>query len=167
MPFSPDNVFDLLNDLPEPLMVTSVEGEIALVNRALTALSGFDDSDLVGEPVTRLMPQSERRRVDVVRWLTRWADDPNPEQLRYLTLELITKNGDSLQISVRVSRYESLGSSWFLVVLRDVTSEHQTLSQLRHAQLPDDQQREFGIHGRHRGYRGAGFPARRKLPVHR
>lgn len=135
MRFSPDNVLDLLSDLPEPLLVTTVEGEIALINRALSALSGFESEELVGEHVTRLMPQSERRRLDVVTWLARWADNPNPEQLRYLTMALVTKSGETLQISIRVSRYESQGESWFLVVLRDVTSEHETLNQLRHAQL--------------------------------
>jgi PAS domain S-box-containing protein len=135
MLFSPDNVLDLLSDLPEPLIVTTVSGEIAVINKALSALSGFSSQDLVGQHVTRLMPQSERRRLDVVQWLARWADDPNPEQLRYLTMELVTKAGEQLQISIRVSRYESQGESWFLVVLRDVTSEQQTLNQLRHAQL--------------------------------
>lgn len=135
MPFNPDNVLDLLSDLPEPLIVTTVSGEIALINKALAALSGFSSQDLLGQHVTRLMPQSERRRLNVVQWLTRWADDPNPEQLRYLTMELVTKAGEPLQIRVRVSRYESQGESWFLIVLRDVTSEQQTLNQLRHAQL--------------------------------
>lgn len=135
MSFSPDNILGLLDDLPEPLVVTSVEGEIAFVNASLSELSGYAGEELVGEHVTKLMPQPERRRLDVIQWLTRWADDPNPDQLRYLTLELATKAGAHLMISVRVSRHEGDGGPWFLIVLRDVTSEHETLSQLRHAQL--------------------------------
>lgn len=133
--FSPENVVDLLSDLPEPLLVTTVDGEIALINRALSNLSGFSSEQLVGKHVTRLMPQSERRRLDVVDWLARWADDPNPDQLRFLTMKLVTLDGENLQVSIRVSRYESQGQQWFLVVLRDVTSEQETLNQIRHAQL--------------------------------
>jgi PAS domain S-box-containing protein len=135
MSFSPDNVLGLLDDLPEPLVVTTVEGEIAFVNGSLSALSGYSSDELIGEHVTKLMPQPERRRLDVVRWLTRWADNPDPEQLRYLNLELSTSAGTTLIVSVRVSRHEGDGGPWFLIVLRDVTSEHETLSKLRHAQL--------------------------------
>ncbi len=135
MSFSPDNVIGLLDDLPEPLVVTTVEGEIAFINASLAELSGYSNDELIGQHVTKLMPQPERRRLDVVRWLTRWADDPDPEQLRYLTLELAVKSGANLMISVRVSRHESEGGPWFLIVMRDVTSEHDTQAKLRHAQL--------------------------------
>ncbi|MCB1645421.1 MAG: PAS domain S-box protein [Pseudomonadales bacterium] len=135
MTFSPDNINDLLCSLPEPMLIMSSAGEIAFCNQALTQLSGFSQPQLEGQPITHLLPQSERRRVDVVSWLSRWADDPDPAQLRFLTLELVTHDNERLQVSVRVSRYESHGANWFLVVLRDVTSEHATLTRLRHAQL--------------------------------
>ena len=135
MSFDASHAGELLNELPEALFVATLQGEILYVNRALAELTGYTSSDLVGEGISKLMPQPARRRVQVIDWLARWAEDPNPEQLRYLNLEAVTKSGEHRVVSVRVSKHSEGEQTWFLVVLRDVTSQHESAIAMRHAQL--------------------------------
>jgi len=135
MHFDEVNASELMTDLPEALFVMGPDGEILFINPALTAMTGFLSGDLVGGPVSRLMPTPDRRRVDVVGWLRRWADDPNPQQLRYLNLELATRSGETRLVSVRVSRHADDEAVYFLVLLRDVTEEHEAAAARRHSQL--------------------------------
>ncbi|XOV86497.1 MAG: PAS domain S-box protein [Pseudomonadota bacterium] len=129
------NASELMRDLPEALFVMAPDGQILFVNPALTALAGYEAADLVGQHVRQLMPAQARRRVDVVAWLQRWAVDPNPAQLRFLKLELLTGAGDTRLVNVRVSRHNRADSPYFLVLLRDVTEEHESNAELRHTQL--------------------------------
>lgn len=125
----------LLAGLPEALLISTLEGEIVFSNRALEVLSGYSPNDLLGAHLSRLLPTPERRRVQVVEWLNRWASDPNPDQLRYLNLEMVDARGDTHLVSVRVSTHKQDDGHYFVVVLRDVTSQQETMARLRHAQL--------------------------------
>lgn len=133
--FTPKLASELLDELPEALLITTLTGEIVFVNHALENLTGFGRSEIVGENVSKLMPTPERRRVQVIDWLGRWADDPDPAQLRYLNLEAVTRSGDVRLVSLRVSRHHEGDDAWFVVVMRDVTSQHEQTAALRHAQL--------------------------------
>lgn len=135
MQFNSNQASELLNELPEALLITTLSGEIVFVNRALQSLMGYETDELVGEDVSKLMPTSERRRVQVIDWLARWAEDPNPDQLRYLNLDAVTRSGEARLVSIRVSKHQENQDAWFVVVFRDVTSQHEQTTALRHAQL--------------------------------
>lgn len=135
MTFEATDAHALLNELPEALLITSLQGEVLFVNRALERMTGYAAAELTGENVSKLMPSPERRRAQAMDWFARWAEDPDPEQLRYLNLEVVTKDGDVRLVSVRVSRHAERDESCFVVVLRDVTSEHETVAAMRHGQL--------------------------------
>ena len=128
----------LLEGLPEALMVIVPEGEVVFFNRAAEEITGYSPAEVVGKHVSLLLPQSERRRLDVVTWLQRWALHPDPEQLRYLYLDGLTKRGDARLYRVRASLLQGSGNDadrFFVIVFRDITEEHQSTVQLRHQQL--------------------------------
>lgn len=135
MSFIESKAVQLLKDLPEALLITTASGEIVFFNQSAVTQSGFSEAEIVGEHVSRLLPQSSRRKVNVITWFGRWADNPDPEQLRYLTLEGTRKNGESRRYQVRVSRSEYGGEVYFVIVLRDVTKEQEQTAALRHSQL--------------------------------
>lgn len=135
MKFDSNDANGILAELPEALLITALRGEIVFANRALTRLTGFSADEVIGKDVSILLPTPERRRVQVKEWLARWADDPDAESLRYLNLEAATKSGEARLVSLRVSKHEGGDEPLFLVVLRDVTAQHETVAQLRHAQL--------------------------------
>jgi PAS domain S-box-containing protein len=125
----------LLTDLPEALIITTSSGEIVFFNKSASEQSGFSSTEMLGEHISRMLPESSRRKVDVVTWFERWAENPDPEQLRYLSLAGIRKNGDERRYQVRVSKFEDNSDIYFAVVLRDITREQDQTAQLRHAQL--------------------------------
>lgn len=142
MTLSQSQAVQLLRDLPEPLFTMSGDGTITFFNRAAEEQTGYTADEVVGEHVTLLLPQSRRRRVDVVQWLSRWADDPDPEQLRHLSLSGVNKSGAERAYRVRVSAFYSESgddtddeTAQFVVVLRDVTEEQEEAVNLRHDQL--------------------------------
>jgi len=133
--FIESKAVQLLSDLPEALLITTATGEIVFFNHSVAAQSGFSIEEMIGAHVSRLLPQSSRRKVDVVTWFGRWADNPDPEQLRYLTLEGVRKDGESRRYQVRVSRSKDGQDTYFVIVLRDVTEEQEQTAELRHSQL--------------------------------
>lgn len=135
MSFIETKAVQLLTDLPEALLITTASGQIVFFNPSVAAQSGFSEEEMIGEHVSRLLPQSSRRKVDVVTWFGRWADNPDPEQLRYLTLEGIRKDGELRRYQVRVSRSKDDDETYFVIVLRDVTEEQEQTLALRHSQL--------------------------------
>ena len=135
MSFIESKAVQLLTDLPEALLITTSSGEIVFFNNAVALQSGFDREEMLGEHVSLLLPQSSRRKVDVMTWLSRWAENPDPEQLRYLSLAGIRKNGDERRYQVRVSSFKDKPETYFVVVLRDITEEQEQTAELRHAQL--------------------------------
>ena len=135
MSFIESKAVQLLTDLPEALLITTSSGEIVFFNNAVVLQSGFDREEMLGEHVSLLLPQSSRRKVDVMTWLSRWAENPDPEQLRYLSLAGIRKNGDERRYQVRVSSFKDKPETYFVVVLRDITEEQEQTAELRHAQL--------------------------------
>ena len=53
---------DLLESLPDAMIVTAVDGTIALVNGQAESLFGYDRNELVGRPVEILIPAEHRDR---------------------------------------------------------------------------------------------------------
>lgn len=135
MKFNESHAVQLLEALPEALIIVSPEGEILFFNQAAETLTGYQSDEITNQNVSVLMPQSERRRIDLVTWLERWAFHPDPEQLRYLYLDGLTKEGEKKLYRVRVSLYPNNKDQYFLVVIRDVTEEHESSVNLRHQQL--------------------------------
>ncbi len=135
MSFIESKAVQLLNDLPEALLITTVTGKIVFFNHSAAIQSGFTDEEMIGDHVSRLLPQSHRRKVDVITWFGRWADNPDPEQLRYLTLDGVRKSGEPRRYQVRVTRSKEQGEIFFVIVLRDVTEEQEQTAALRHSQL--------------------------------
>ena len=135
MSFIESHAVQLLTDLPEALIITTASGEIVFFNDSAATQSGFNSDEMLGRHISRMLPESHRRKVNVVTWLERWADNPDPEQLRYLSLAGVRKNGDERRYQVRVSKFEDNADVYFTVVLRDVTETQELTVQLRHAQL--------------------------------
>lgn len=130
----------VLDGLPEAVFVTTPEGTITYANAALQALLGYVPSQLVGQPLTSMMPRRLDRRVDPVKWLARWAADPNVEAPRYLDLITRHSDGHDLPVDVRVRSGLAGGREQFFVTLRD-----KTLERADHLALKDENLRAARI----------------------
>ena len=94
MSFIGDEAAKIIENLPEALLILNEDGELLYLNQAVQDLTGFLPDELQGQHVSVLMPSSPHRRVDALTWLSRWSDNPDPSELRYLTLDGVTKSGE-------------------------------------------------------------------------
>ena len=125
----------LVDVLPEAVVVVTADGVITYLNAAASVLTGYARGDAQGASVTLLVPPEERRRVNVVAWLARWGEQPEPLQWRYLHLTGRTRAGHDLRLAVRVAKLLDDGVVHYAITLRDVGEELRNLADLRHQYL--------------------------------
>ena len=125
----------LVELLPEAVVVVTHDGVITYLNPAATALTGYALAEARGTSVTLLVPPEERRRVNVVVWLARWGEQPEPLQWRYLHLTGRTRDHRDLRLAVRVARLPVAGAVNYVITMRDVGEELRNIADLRHQHL--------------------------------
>lgn len=109
----------VLGALPEAVIVTTPEGRITFANAAAEVLFGWPAAEIVGQPVTVIVPLQPDRRVDPVKWLARWAEAPDPAPSRFLDLIARRLGGGEMPIEVRVRQGQVGGQTRFFVTARD------------------------------------------------
>ena len=147
MSFIGDEAAKIIENLPEALLILNEDGELLYLNQAAQELTGFLPDELQGQHVSILMPPSPHRRVDALTWLSRWSDNPDPSQLRYLTLDGVTKSGEKKKYRVRVSSFNSETGHAFLVIVRDVTEEATESRRSQHKRLVTERIFAMGTDG--------------------
>ncbi|OYU69907.1 MAG: hypothetical protein CFE28_07805 [Alphaproteobacteria bacterium PA2] len=125
----------VLNGLPEAVIVSTPAGEITFVNSATETLLGYGSAEVVGQPITFLVPRDPTRRADPVKWLSRWADEPDVAQSRFLDLTARRKDGGDLYVDVRVRHGEIAGQSRYFITVRDNTQLRRDQAAAREASL--------------------------------
>lgn len=125
----------VLDGLPEAVIVARPQGEITFLNRAAQVLLGYRPDEATGRPITMLVPPDPARRADPVKWLARWAAEPDVEQSRFLDLTARRKDGAELTVEVRVRGGEVDGQPRFFITVRDNTARRQEQIALKDANL--------------------------------
>lgn len=115
----------LVEGVPEAIIVSTPEGEITYFNPASERLLGYDAAEVLGKSITTLVPQQPGQRADPVKWLQRWAAEPEHEQSRYLDLIARRKDGAEFPADVRVVEARLDGEPRFLITFRDNTMRRQ------------------------------------------
>ena len=125
----------VLDGLPEAVIVAAPDGRITFVNAATEALLGYAAGDVVGEPITVLVPRQPGRRADPVRWLARWAAEPDLEQSRFLDLTARRREGQEMPVEVRVREGQVDGRQRYFITVRDNTVRRQEQIALKDSNL--------------------------------
>ena len=106
---------------PEAIIVSTPDGRITYLNPAAERLLGYASTEVAGSSITRLVPLHPDRRADPVKWLARWAAEPEPEQSRHLGFQARRKDGRELTVEVRVTRGQIGDEPRFFITFRDIT----------------------------------------------
>jgi PAS domain S-box-containing protein len=109
----------LVESIPEAIIVSTPGGEITYFNPASERLLGYKAAEVIGRSITVLVPQQPGRRADPVKWLARWAAEPEHEQSRFLDLIGRRKDGHEMPVDVRVVETRIGGEPRFLITFRD------------------------------------------------
>lgn len=116
-------------------MVAQPDGEITFINRAAEALLGYPSAEVIGRSITMLTPPQAGRRADPVKWLARWAAEPQPEHSRYLEFQARRRDGGGMPVDVRVAEGMVGGEKRFFITVRDNTARRREETELKAANL--------------------------------
>jgi PAS domain S-box-containing protein len=125
----------VLDGLPEAVIVSAPDGVITFVNAAAQALFGYGASEVVGRPITVLVPVRPERRADPVKWLARWAAEPDFEQSRFLDLIACRKDGTEMTVEVRVREGRIGDRQRYFLTVRDNSALRREQIALKDANL--------------------------------
>ena len=125
----------VLDGLPEAVIVATPDGRITFVNAAAETLLGYDAAEVVGEPITVLVPRQSDRRVDPVAWLARWAAEPDANAARYVDLIARRADGHEMPVEVRVRAGIVGDAERFFITVRDNSRRRAEATALKDANL--------------------------------
>ena len=113
---------ELVEGIPETIIVSTPDGIITYFNPASEDLLGYGADQVIGNSITMLVPQQPGRRADPVKWLERWAAEPQHTQSRFLDLIARSADGREMPVDVRVVERMLNGKRRFFITFRDNTA---------------------------------------------
>lgn len=125
----------LVDGVPEAIVAVTPDGTITYFNAACERLLGYTQAEVVGRNIAMLVPQQPDRRADAMKWLERWAHEPDETQSRFLDLIAQTKAGKQMPVDVRVVERKIEGERRYLITVRDNTARRQEQAAFKDAHL--------------------------------
>jgi PAS domain S-box-containing protein len=125
-----DNLYDLLDMLPDGVAITDETGCIRLVNKQTEVLFGWESKKLLGQPVETLLP--ERFRTVHVSRRSGYAAKPYMRPMG-IGLELfgLRQDGTEFPVEISLSPITIDGTQLVLATIRDVTAQRLLEQQAR------------------------------------
>jgi diguanylate cyclase len=124
---------DVLEAIPDAVVVTDKDGSIVFINRAAEAMTGYDRKALMGQPVEILVP--ERWRGIHVRHRRSFYGRGAPRLMGDGTKDFSLRRKDGTVVPVEISLGPVGGDT--VAVVRDVTERRRMETALEHRALHD------------------------------
>ncbi len=125
---------DLINSVPDGIIITRADGDILLVNRELELLSGYEAAELVGQPVEVLIPSA--RRVAHRRRRSSLSAHQRPRAMGSdLVIELQRKDGTLVPVDVSLNFTPTHDGHLVVAAVRDDRDRRAAENRLRAAEL--------------------------------
>lgn len=125
----------LVEGVPEAIVVTAPDGTITYFNPASEKLLGYKQVEILGRNIAMLVPPQPGRRADAMKWLERWAHEPDETQSRFLDLIAQTKSGKQMPIDVRVVERHLDTQRHYFITFRDNTVRRQEQASFKESHL--------------------------------
>jgi PAS domain S-box-containing protein len=114
----------MLDHTPDGVLLTDERAFIVYANRSLHRLFGYDDGDLVGQPLDVLIPDDVRVRHR--SQVKRFQKHPRPRQMGREDLDIEGRRLDGASIAVDVQLDALPGTPFVLATVRDVTEQRRS-----------------------------------------
>lgn len=126
-----DNIFSLLSEaISEGLIVVNDKQDIVATNRRAEMLFNYDDNELVGKPLTTLIPTQYR---DVHKHHVDSFQKESQQKRMAVGRSLfgLRKNGEQFPLEVGLNPFSLYGHSYTLALVYDMTEIREKDSQIR------------------------------------
>jgi two-component system, LuxR family, sensor kinase FixL len=120
----------LMEAAVDAIIVIDHQGRMLAVNEATRRAFGYRTDELLGENVSMLMPAPDRDRHD--QYIARYLETGNARIIG-IGREVIAqrKNGSVFPVRLSVGRVPGCEPARFVGLIRDVTSEHEAMADLK------------------------------------
>ena len=123
----------LLEAMPDAVVITGADGRVVLVNGRAEALSGYSRADLLGMPVEELVPDGLRSRHVVHR--TAYQRQPAVRSMGgHLDIRFRRRDGSEFPADIALCPLETDEGRLFVASVRDVTERRLAEAELLQAQ---------------------------------
>jgi len=121
---------ELLEAAPDALLGCDAEGGIRLMNEQAARLTGYDRSELLGQPIEALVP--EPLRAAHVEHRRRFFERPTTRPMGTgLDLVLRRKDGSTVNVDICLGHHRDGGELFAIAAIRDVTERRRMEEELR------------------------------------
>ncbi|TDR39224.1 PAS/PAC sensor signal transduction histidine kinase [Tahibacter aquaticus] len=111
---------DLLESIPDGIVVVSRAGTIVLCNRQAERLFGYEGGELQGRPIETLLPPASRDAHVAHRSI--YFADPGPRAMgREIELFGLRKNGTDFPVEISLSPIETEDGTLVISAIRDIS----------------------------------------------
>ncbi len=128
---------EVLECLPDGVIVVGTSGRIVYVNRQAERLTGYRRGELLGRPIERLVPASLRAMHREERRGYAGRPRPRPMGPADRDFRLRRKNGAELVVDIALGPIGRLGSYHTVATIRDATERIRMENDLKHRALHD------------------------------
>ena len=123
---------DLLEALPDAIVVVDRDGTIVQVNSQTQQLFGYERDELLGQKVEMLVPESYRRQHHHHR--EDFAANPKTRRMGAdLDLYGRRRNGSEFPVEISLSPASTLNGTFVLSAIRDISDRKRVVEELRRA----------------------------------
>jgi diguanylate cyclase (GGDEF)-like protein/PAS domain S-box-containing protein len=120
---------DLVNLLPDSVVVVNNKGEIIWVNNSITQLLGYQPKELIGETVEYLIPKRYREKHIPIR--NSFISQPSERSMETAAgLWAVDKNKNEIPVSIELNHYEESGINYTVCSIRTLTEKELVVSAL-------------------------------------
>ncbi|GGD74957.1 sensor domain-containing diguanylate cyclase [Lacimicrobium alkaliphilum] len=130
---TPTMVFDtLLQALPDAVLVADRNGRIIMCNDQLSQLFGYKKSELIGQTVNILVPETQRKQHQ--NKLMNYMAEPNRRTMgKIMSLAGQHKNGGLVAVDIMLSPIILEDKTWVICSIRDISELQRLQLSLKHA----------------------------------
>jgi PAS domain S-box-containing protein len=134
-------VWQVLEAAPDAVLLIDSEGRIALANRQVESLFGYDRAELLGQHIETLVPEDMRRAHAAHR--LRYRAEPRRRAMGAgLELSGRRRDGSLVPVEIALSPLNSAGNVLTIAIVRDVSDRRVAEAQIRRVQNALDATRD-------------------------
>ncbi len=111
---------DLLDILPDAVVMVDSDGQVAFANPAVRRVLGYEPEELIGQPLARLLPPEVRERH--ASMVQRYRHDGQPTQMGARpVLSALHRSGRQIPVSISLCNLVLDGEALSVAVIHDVS----------------------------------------------